>query len=66
MLFVVVIVVSSVGVICNDLLFPSSNVDLQYSIAFKTFCEGLGLAEIIEVFRAMAPTTSVSDEEFAL
>lgn len=66
MLFAVVIVVSSVGVICKDLLFPSSNEDLQNSIAFKTVAEELGLLDIIEVFLAIAPTVSVSADEYVL
>ena len=63
----VVLVVRRVGVICRDLLLLlSSNDALQNSIAFKTVGEWLGLLEIIEVFLAIAPTTSVSDDKLAL
>ena len=66
MLFAVVNVDSTVGVICKDLLFPSSNEDLQNSIAFKTVAEELGMLDIIEVFLAIAPTVSVSADEYVL
>ena len=61
LLFPEVIVVSRVGVICKDLLFPSSNEDLQNSIAFNTVGEELELLlDIIEVLLDIDLTLSVS------
>ena len=54
------------GVICKDLLLPSDIPDLTNPTAFKTLGAVLVFDDIMEVFLATAPTTSVSRVEFAL
>ena len=50
------------GVICKDLVFPSDIPGLTNPTAFKTLV--FVFDDIMEVFLATAPTTSVSREEF--